>query len=100
MSRHIIHKQTVTLELTNPGDSNLFQDKVSHLLHNGVSSAMEAVFDKISDHDEIIRIDRLELDLGTITTAGFEAEFRTRLIEELTRALPTAKSEAAAASNI
>lgn len=92
--RHIIHKQTVTLELPESKDSNLFQDKVSHLLRSDLNGAMENIFDRISAGGEVIRIDKLLLDLGEITPANFEAEFKSRLIEELTKALPDIRAEA------
>lgn len=92
MPQHIIHKQTVTLELPNPQNSNLFQNKVSHLLRNDVNQAMEAVFDKISASGEVIRIDKLVLDLGEITPADFEAEFKSRLMYELGKELSKIKN--------
>lgn len=93
MPRHIIHKQTVTLEMEESKDSNLLQDKVSHLLRGDLNGAMEAIFDRISANGEVIRIDKLRLDLGEIAPANFEAEFKSRLIDELTKAMPKSKSE-------
>jgi hypothetical protein len=92
MPRHIIHKQTVTLEMQESKDSILLQDKVSHLLRGDLNSAIEAVFDRISANGEVIRIDKLRLDLGEITPANFEAEFKSRLIDELTKAMPKIKA--------
>jgi hypothetical protein len=93
MPRHIIHKQTVTLEMPESKDSILLQDKVSHLLRGDLNNAMEAVFDRISANGEVIRIDKLRLDLGEISPANFEVEFKSRLIDELTKAMPGIRSE-------
>ena len=57
---------------------------------------LEEVFDSAAGPDEVLRLDRLEVNLGRIRGGDWPSEFRRKLVAELTRSLAqfTAVSEA------
>jgi hypothetical protein len=48
---------------------------------------LERVFDSVAGPQELLRLDRLELDLGQLEGADWPIEFRRKLVAELTRSL-------------
>jgi hypothetical protein len=93
MSRHIIHKQKITLNLPKREEAFDFQNRVSALLQNELPGNMEAVFDELFPSDDVIRIDTLKLDLGSINSQNFEQEFKDHFIEELRKSLSSKKDK-------
>jgi len=87
MSRHIIHKQKVTLQLPKGADAHFFQNCVSDLLHNQLHEQLETLLDGLFPSDKIIRIDSLQLDLGSLNPRNFEQEFKDEFIKALTKSL-------------
>lgn len=82
MATHIVHKQKADLKISRSEDSFALQSRVSYLLKHELPKKMELIFDEFSK-DEIIRIEKLHLDLKTINSINFEKEFEERFIEEL-----------------
>lgn len=64
--RHVIKKQVLELRVANGKDIFLLQQKASQFFYSHLLPALEKIFDKLSDENNIIEIDRLELDLGLI----------------------------------
>jgi hypothetical protein len=93
MSRHIIHKQKITLNLPKREEAFAFQNRVSALMQNELPGNMEAVFDELFPSDDVIRIDTLKLDLGNISPQNFEQEFKDHFIEELRKNLSSKKDK-------
>lgn len=93
MSRHIIHKQKVTLNLPKKEEAFAFQNRVSALMQNELPGNMEAVFDELFPSDDVIRIDTLKLDLGYINPQNFEQEFKDHFIQELRKNLSSKKDK-------
>jgi hypothetical protein len=87
MPRHIIHKQTVRLEV--PSGENVFaiQDRVRSLFAGPLGERLEALMDELAPPGKLIRLDSLHLNLGTIDREDFEDQFRQRLIGRLREAL-------------
>lgn len=83
MSRHIIHKQMVTLHISQRDETYAIQDKVSSLFAGDLGESMEDVFNKIAPTGKLIRIESLLLNLGTINKQNFEEEFKERFISRL-----------------
>jgi hypothetical protein len=92
MSTHIIHKQKVHLQTTISTDAFALQNRISSMLRNDVPGKLESLFNKISPNGEILRIDKLELNLGTVNAQNLEAEFSHKLIEQLSIALSELKN--------
>ncbi|WP_183564886.1 contractile injection system tape measure protein [Mucilaginibacter sp. SP1R1] len=93
MSRHIIHRQQIILNVPNREGAYAFQNRVSALLQHELPGNMEAVFDELFPSDDIIRIDSLQLNLGNVSPHNFEKEFKTQLIEELRKSLSSKKDK-------
>lgn len=80
MTKHLIHRVTFAFSTEDESQAKREQDKVSRLFRSTLKSALNRIFNRISQSDDIIRIDRLELDLG---------HFRRHLDEHvLIKALP------------
>jgi Contractile injection system tape measure protein len=99
MSRHIIHKQKINLQVPNMEDAIAFQGRLSDLMRNELPIQMEAILDKLFPSDKITRIDSLQLDLGDLTTQNFEQEFKTRFTAKLVEALSAKRDNVNYASN-
>ncbi|MGA2822669.1 MAG: contractile injection system tape measure protein [Bacteroidales bacterium] len=91
MTKHIIYKQKVNLRIPPESDAFSLQNRISHLLKNDLSGAIETLFDKISPNGNILRIDKLELNLGSLTESNLETDFTQKFIEQLSRALEKIK---------
>ena len=64
--RHIIQKQLIELHLKSRDDIFLIQQKASDYYQKYILPALGKIFDDLSDENEVIRINRLEIDLGLI----------------------------------
>jgi hypothetical protein len=90
MPEHIIHRQTVTLEVSSQEDTYEMQNRISHLLKDELPSLIEPLLNKISPDGTILRIDKLDIDLGMIHSSNLENEFREKLIGQLSESLSKA----------
>jgi len=81
--KHIINRQV--LELTIPGRdrAQLIQNKTSEILRHKLNPELDAIFSKLAGKDEIIRIDKLVIDLGTIVENELENDFVERAVNEI-----------------
>ncbi|HMF71866.1 MAG TPA: contractile injection system tape measure protein [Flavitalea sp.] len=64
--RHVIRKQVLDINLNKTQDAFRVQNDLSRFYWNQIVPTLERVFNEISVEDEIIQIDRLELDLGKL----------------------------------
>lgn len=90
MQRHIIHKQKVVLYVAGEAGSHLLQETVSRLLHNGLAERMENILDNAVAADELIRIDKLVIDLNAISSSNFENDFKKAFVNEFEKKLASA----------
>lgn len=58
------------------------QDKVSELNKNDILPALSSICDKLVSPGQRIRIDKLELDLGSISPDKFDASVRDRILRQ------------------
>lgn len=87
MASHIIHKQKVILKASKNEQDPAFQHRLVNLLRNELPGEMERLLDGLSQRDEVIRIESLQVDLGVLTAENFEAQFKKRLLEEMRQAI-------------
>lgn len=92
MTNHIIHKQHVLLNIPAKESAFDYQNTVSRLFKNGLAKQLDEVFNGLAGAGEIIRLDTLRLDLGTINAQNFEQEFKERVIEEISRQVSLKKN--------
>ena len=80
MAKHLIHRVTFAFTAESTAQAKRQQDKVSRLFRSSIKAALNQRFNRLSRSDDIILIDRLEVDLG---------QFRQHLDEtKLVQALP------------
>ncbi len=75
---HIIKKQILDLTLDSSVGSFALQSKAGEFLKREILPELDAYCDEIACGDGIIRIDRLEIDLGVISKKNFEREFKKK----------------------
>lgn len=62
--QHLIKKQVIELNLLKEADAFKMQQAVSGHYRQNILPLLEQVFDELSNEEEIIRIDRMDIDLG------------------------------------
>src|SRR6185369_2162516 len=65
--RHIINKQVIEMWTDNRLDSFALQQKISDIYYDEMLPLLEKLFDELSNEDELISVDCLEIDLGMFT---------------------------------
>nr|MDQ6889765.1 contractile injection system tape measure protein [Bacteroidota bacterium] len=70
--QHIIKKQIINLSLDKKLDAFHIQQLVSNHYWNKIAPLLERAFDAVSNEEETISLDTLELDLGVINVKEIE----------------------------
>jgi hypothetical protein len=65
--KHIINRQVLELTIPERGRTQFIQNKTSEIVRQKLHPALDAVFSNLVDEDEIIRIDKLVIDIGTMS---------------------------------
>src|SRR6187397_3152239 len=86
-NRHRIQRQIVELAVGATAEAPAAQQQLASPFWDRAVPELEEVFDRAAGPDELLRLDRLELDLGTIGGGDWPAEFKKKLIAELARSL-------------
>jgi hypothetical protein len=85
---HIIQRQTVRLHLREQTDNWAVQERLSRTLQQtDLLTALDAVLSTFGSADEWIELERVELDLGLLSAAGFEEQIARQLPDLLRRQL-------------
>lgn len=83
-NRHLIGKQTFDLRLSAKEEAHEIQHELSRLYWQRIVPTIERLFDRLAGPDELIRLDKLELDLGTISPQDLRSDvFVQKLMNEL-----------------
>ena len=86
-NHHIIRKQIIELDLPSQGNAFVLQNQLMNLCKAELSQAMEEVFDEFVPSHQTLRIPRLEIDLGDISSANLEKvvveKFKANLKKQL-----------------
>jgi hypothetical protein len=101
---HVIGKQILDIEIDARNDAVALQAAVGELFKTRVVPAMDALFDRLSDHwrdpDTVLRLDRLEIDIGRLNPDGLSEDFAAKvcaaLEDELAALLPLQSQDATA----
>lgn len=84
---HVIRRHTLELLLAEGDKAPQLQAEVERLFGDKVLPVIDAVMSSQVGEDEVLRIDRLELELGRIVQADMPAQLPERVREELQHAL-------------
>jgi Contractile injection system tape measure protein len=95
-NRHRVQRQVVELAIGDSAEGPAVHRELARPFWDRAAPELERVFDSVAAPHELLRLERLELDLGQIDGADWPVEFRRKLIAELTRSLAqfTAASKA------
>ncbi|MDW3191832.1 MAG: contractile injection system tape measure protein [Cytophagales bacterium] len=83
--KHIIRQQVLELSIVNDQGARDIQEEVSDVFKSRVIPRMEQLFDKLSEEGQVLKIDRLEINLGDIDQVYLKEELPLhveRLLEE------------------
>lgn len=80
---HRIGRQVLELEIGSTEQALELQEIVARLFQEQSLAAMESVFDQFVKHNQIIRLERFEVDLGELQGSDWRQQFSSRLIERL-----------------
>src|SRR5687768_14595105 len=84
-NRHRVQRQIVELAITDSAEGPAVHRELARPFWDRVTPELESVFDSVAGPQELLRLDRLELDLGQLEGADWPIEFRRKLVAELTR---------------
>lgn len=90
---HRIRRQILELELPREQGAYALQQRASRVFQEQVLPELDKVFSRIAPADRIVRLDRLEIDLGNIGESGWERRFVERCVEQIARQVADAAFE-------
>lgn len=77
--RHIIRRQVLETKLAKSDDAFHRQNELSQFYWRQILPALERVFDELADEDELLQLDRMELDLGQLKTNSIGADLSSAI---------------------
>lgn len=84
---HRIQRQVIELDLAAGLWAPHLQQTLAREAHDALAPALCAAFDAAAGAHQLLRVNRLELDLGTITDADWAPRLRERLVTQISREL-------------
>lgn len=92
--QHVIGKQVIEVSLQGSKDAFVLQQTLSRVFRDEVAPAMETLFDRLFSEDELVRIDKLEINLGALTEQQIASgAWLPKLLDDLEEAMKTAIRE-------
>lgn len=82
-NRHIIRQVSFDIRKSGQEGALDLQEWLSGLFWRDIAPALEALFDDWAGPEELIRLDRLELDLGAFKASDLNEELKARLVSAL-----------------
>lgn len=93
-NRHRIQRQVMELTVGDARAAPGIQEQLARACREPLLKGMEQVFDAVASAHELLRLDRVEIDVGRIEGADWAPEFERRLLAELGRQLEGRAAEA------
>ena len=78
--RHYIQAQHLTVDLPKGVDWHQMQEAMRQLLQGPILAEMEAILDQHTDPQQVIEIERLDIDLGVIPIHNWDTQFAERFL--------------------
>jgi hypothetical protein len=91
---HRIRRQVLDLELPREAGAVALQRQVVRVFQEKVLPLLDEAFSQIAPEGRIVRIERLEIDLGRLGEAGWERNFIDRCVEQIARQVAEAAFKA------
>lgn len=89
---HMIRRQVFDLHVDDEDQAKSLQNLISRIFSTRLSPLIESVLDEFSHPDELISIQRLDIDVGKLSPDKFETQLEERIIQALRQALATSVS--------
>lgn len=83
LPRHVIHNQTLEIDLPSEEGAFAMQQKISALYQEQVIPRLDQVFSSLPLGEKILQISELNIDLGNLDIDHLEEEFVSRLLSIL-----------------
>lgn len=84
---HLIRKQVFDVSAASKEQGNDLQDKFSRLFNTYLFRKMERLFDRLVPEDRMLRLERLEIDLGKLPYDWNDDEVADHIVERLEQQL-------------
>lgn len=94
MTKHIINRQIIDLKVRSEKNAFRLQQQVREVYLGDILPLLGEMLDELSGPGEVLRIDRLDLDLGTVQADRMGAQLKERLREALREQLRRSREEA------
>ena len=82
---HRIRRQILELELPREAGALALQRRASRVFQEQVLPRLDEVFSRIAPADRVVRIERLELDLGDLSEANWEQDFVEKCVAQISQ---------------
>ncbi|HET6989720.1 MAG TPA: contractile injection system tape measure protein [Bacteroidia bacterium] len=104
MNNHVINRQIIELKLDSEKNAFLFQQRVRELYQVEILPMLDEMMSSLTSENEVLRIDRLELDLGILTLEKFDQEvmqvLRSHVEEQLKKEIRKASENKSGGTGI
>ena len=88
MNTHIINKQIIELKVNSEENAFGLQQQARDAYMSNVLPLISEVLDELAGPDEVLRIDRLELDFGVLSIDKLGQQMKERVREAFLKQLP------------
>lgn len=75
ISKHIINKQELKITLNSHKDAHVVQETILRAYKAHVIPVLDSLFDKYALHESNIKIDKLTIDIGSLTLNDLDTDF-------------------------
>ncbi|HEY5602074.1 MAG TPA: contractile injection system tape measure protein [Gammaproteobacteria bacterium] len=84
---HVIARQVLELAVPSVALASEVQEAAAQRFLAGAMSEIEALFDRVAGPGQLVRLERLELNLGDLCGANWQEQFESRLVAQLSDSL-------------
>ncbi len=77
---HIIQKQIIEVTLPSGKNANALQDKIKNIYYEKIIPLLDNLFSGFVKDDIVIRLDKLDIDLGHITEDNLEQQLTEKIV--------------------
>lgn len=98
-SNHLLQKVTLEIGLASQDGAFEIQNRISNAFQSGILRELEVLFDNTATSDQVISIDKIEIDLGRLNVSRLEEELATAVEEKMSNFLVALQNEIRNTSN-
>jgi hypothetical protein len=80
---HIIQRQEIEINFTNPDDAMGLQNRIAEVFYDKIQPEIEKLLDEKFDKNHFASIDKLDIDIGSISENNWEQELLENTLRQL-----------------